>query len=349
MNIEEIVKKNMIVKAYDGSIAYGTNTLTSDIDIRGIFCADPVNILTPFFPVRESVDSSEEDTKYYELSHFMKLCLDCNPNILNLLWCSLEHIIYTTPAYDLLRENRHKLLSSKIAFTTSGYGMSQLHRLKNHSKWINNPQPKETPKPKDFISLIQYFGKDKMLKLNLADWNDDHRLVPYGTNVYGVYAEHGRQIYDRVGKLNTTYDGDRSEFESIVPIMIVKFNKSVYDEFKDKHTNYWTWKKNRNPVRAKLEADFGYDGKHAAHLVRLLRMGIEALRDEEIVVKRPDAEELLSIRNGAWTYEELIEYAENMDREVREVWYKKTALPKKPDLKFAAALLMETQDLVWNE
>lgn len=101
----------------------------------------------------------------------------------------------------------------------------------------------------------------------------------------------------------------------------------------------------------KRHADFEankVDFKHAMHLVRLMRMGIEALRDEEIIVKRPDALELLEIRGGAWTYEEIVAYAEKMDKEVREVWYKKTNLPKKPDLKFAASLLMDVQDLVWN-
>ena len=101
----------------------------------------------------------------------------------------------------------------------------------------------------------------------------------------------------------------------------------------------------------KRHADFEenkVDFKHAMHLVRLLRMGVEALRDEEIVVKRPDAKELLEIRAGAWTYEEIVEYAEKMEKEVREVWYKKTNLPKRPDLKFAASLLMDVQDSIWN-
>ena len=101
----------------------------------------------------------------------------------------------------------------------------------------------------------------------------------------------------------------------------------------------------------KRHADFEtnkVDFKHAMHLVRLLRMGVEALRDEEIVVKRPDAKELLEIRDGAWTYEEIVEYAEKMDKEVHEVWYKKTNLRKRPDLKFAASLLMDVQDSIWN-
>jgi hypothetical protein len=242
MNIEDLVKKNMIVKAYAGSIAYGTNTPESDTDFRGIFCADPINILTPFFPVRESVDTNEEDTKYYELSHFMKLCLDCNPNIIELIWTNPEDLVFKTPAYDLLREHRHKLLSSKIAFTTSGYAISQLKRITGHNTFLMNPQPIEAPKPKDFVSLIQYFGKDKMLKLSLNDWNDNHRLVPYGGETYGVYVEQHRQIFDSDGKLNTTYEGTRADYESKIPIMIIKFNKDVYKEFKHKHESYWQWK-----------------------------------------------------------------------------------------------------------
>ena len=70
--------------------------------------------------------------------------------------------------------------------------------------------------------------------------------------------------------------------------------------------------------------------------------------NHRLVVKRPDAEELLGIRNGSMTYEEVVAYAEKMDKEVREVWYKKTGLRKKPDLKFAASLLMEVQDMVWS-
>jgi len=345
---EQLMAENMLVKHYAGSLSYGTVLPTSDVDLRGVFCGDPVNVRTPFFTVRECVDDGEEDTKLYELAHFMKLCIDCNPNIIETLWVDDADITFRTPAYDLLREHRLSLLSSKIAFTTSGYAIAQLKRIRGHNKWIENPQPVKPPQPKDYVSLIQYFGEEKMLKLNLSDWNDDHILVPYGGEVYGVYSEFGRKIYDRFGNLNTNYEGKREDFESTPPIMVIKFNKEVYKEFKTKHEMYWSWKKNRNEVRSELEEEHGYDTKHAMHLVRLLRMGVEALRDEEIIVKRPDAKELLDIRNGAWTYEEIVAYSEKMDKEVREVWYKKTNLPKYPDLKIAAGLLMDVQDLVWN-
>lgn len=132
----EMMKSNQIVKCYAGSLAYGTNLPTSDVDFRGIFVADPIYIRTPFYNVYEVEDSSEEDTKIYELNKFMELALDCNPNVIELLWTDPADIVFSTPAYDLLRSHASELLSKKIAFTTTGYALSQLSRIKGHNKWI---------------------------------------------------------------------------------------------------------------------------------------------------------------------------------------------------------------------
>lgn len=341
------MRDNMLVKHFAGSLAYGTNLPTSDVDYRGVFSGDPVNVRTPFYTVRECEDVNEEDTKLYELSHFMKLCLDCNPNIIETLWVDDKDIVFRTPAYELLRENRDKLLSSKIAFTTSGYAIAQLKRIRGHNKWINNPQSVTKPQQKDFVSLVQWFGNDKMMPrdFKLDQVRDNFRLVPFGGETYGLYLAHGKQTFSDDGSLNHQFDGVREDLET--PQAVIKFNKDEWRLACDKHEHYWTWKKNRNETRSELEHEHGYDTKHAMHLVRLLRMGVESLRDGEIVVNRPDAQELLDIRNGSMTYEEVVAYAEVMDKEVREVWYKKTSLPKKPDIKFAAQLLMDVQDLVW--
>lgn len=346
---EDLMKNNLLVKHYAGSHAYGTALPTSDTDFRGIFCADPVNVLTPFFPVRECSDVNEEDTKLYELAHFMKLCLDCNPNIIETLWVDESDIVATSNAYRHLRTWKSELLSSKVAFTFSGYALAQLKRIKGHNKWINNPQPEDPPRQTDFVSLVQWYGADKVFNrdFNIRDYYDSYRLIPYGGEVYGLYYEIGYTPFNiQTYNLNTLYDGDRENLDQ--PLAVVKFNKEEYKRAKEKHEQYWTWKKNRNEARSELEENFGYDTKHAMHLVRLLRMGVEILRDGEVIVKRPDAAELLEIRGGSWKYEDLVKYAEDMDKQVREVWYKQTSLRKKPDLKFAAQLLMETQEIVWS-
>lgn len=342
---EQLMQDNLLVKHRAGSYAYGTNIETSDEDYRGIFAGDPVNVRTPFFRIKEVEDGSEADTKFFELAHYMRLCLDCNPNIIETVWVDKDDVLITTPAYELLRVNRQQLLSSKIAFTTVGYALSQLKRIKGHNKWINNPQVEEQPKPSEHLTVVQWLGTDK--NLHPTVWRDDYRLIPFGNDMHGIVHAPGFQIWDDCGNLNDNFEGDRTQYNNTY-LMVVKWNREEFKTRLEKWNQYWTWKKERNKTRSVLEEEFGYDTKHAMHLVRLLRMGVEALRDGEIIVRRPDAKELLSIRNGAWKYEELVQYAEHMNHEVTEVWYKKTALPKKPDFHFAAQLLMDIQDLVWS-
>lgn len=345
-NLNTLMTENLLVKHRAGSHAYGTNIETSDEDYRGIFCADAINVRTPFFRVQEVEDTSEEDTKVYELAHYMKLCTDQNPNIVETLWVDDADITFRTPAYEVLREARHKLLSSKIAFTYSGYALAQLKRIKGHNKWITNPQPEQPPVPKDYVSVLQWFGAEKKLKVDLNDYRDDYRLIPYGGEIFAVVYAPGHQLWDNKGKLNTTFEDDRSALPA--PLILVKWNREEFKVRLEKWNQYWTWKKNRNEARSTLEEHFGYDTKHAMHLVRLLRTCKEALMTGEILVRRPDAKELLEIRNGAWKYEELVAYAEAMDKEIQEVLYPKTKLPKKADIQLAAELVMKVQDVVWS-
>lgn len=206
---------------------------------------------------------------------------------------------------------------------------------------------KKPPRQIDFVSLVQWFEDDKRFKLDLRHFRYKHRLIPYGQDIYGLVKTYNNAsaTFSSDYTLNTTYDGGWQG----VPIGILKFNREEYKQAKEKHKQYWTWKENRNEARSKLEEQFGHDTKHASHLVRLLRMGKEALEEGIIKVRRPDAEELLAIRNGAWTYEQCVQYAETMDDLIRNKLYKETILPKKPNLKKAAEILMETQRLIWNE
>lgn len=348
MDINQIVTANKICKVVAGSRAYGTDTPESDYDFRGIFCANPINIRTPFFPVKEKSDETEEDTKYFEVANFLNLYTSCNPNIVELLWVDEADVIETSSAYEYLRSHRRDLLSKKAAFTFSGYAMSQMKRIKGHNKWINNPQPVNPPAQSDYLSLVQNFTEDKIFKLNFSEYNDDHRLIHYGQNIYGLVAEKGYQVYDQDGILNTNSEhvdiADRKH-----PLFIVKFNKEEYKVDKERHSNYWEWKSNRNQARSSLEEEHGYDTKHAMHLLRLLTMCEEILETGEIKVRRPDAAYLLEVRNGLLSYDELIAIAEEKDNRCRTVLYPNCdILPKSPNIKLAAEVLMDVQDIMWG-
>jgi predicted nucleotidyltransferase len=85
-----------------------------------------------------------------------------------------------------------------------------------------------------------------------------------------------------------------------------------------------------NSKRAKLVDQFGFDTKDAAHVVRLMRMGLEIIEGKGVIVKRPDAEELLSIREGAWEPSQIFTYAAEMEAKIQDAM-KKCKLPVAPD------------------
>ena len=82
--------------------------------------------------------------------------------------------------------------------------------------------------------------------------------------------------------------------------------------------------------RKRLVEKFGYDTKNAAHLIRLMRMAIEFLQTGFLIVKRPDREELLGIKKGQWTLEQIKQEAEILFQKAKDA-YEKSPLPQKPD------------------
>ncbi len=87
--------------------------------------------------------------------------------------------------------------------------------------------------------------------------------------------------------------------------------------------------------RKRLVEKFGYDAKNAAHLIRLLRMGIEYLNEGVMYVDRGkvgDATQLLSIKRGEWKIEEVKAEADRLFKRAEEA-YDRCKLPQKLDTK----------------
>lgn len=82
--------------------------------------------------------------------------------------------------------------------------------------------------------------------------------------------------------------------------------------------------------RKALVDKFGYDTKNASHLIRILRQGIDFMRTGELEVYRSDAKELLEIKHGVFTYEQVKELAESLDWGLQEAG-RVSPLPEEPD------------------
>lgn len=112
---------------------------------------------------------------------------------------------------------------------------------------------------------------------------------------------------------------------------------------------YQEWKEKRNPARAELEAKYGFDTKHAAHLVRLLRMGHEILTKGTLIVRRPDAEELLAIRNGLYSYDELMEKVDALETSLTKIYEEGTyVVPFSPAKTEISDFAVELHDYHWT-
>jgi uncharacterized protein len=93
-------------------------------------------------------------------------------------------------------------------------------------------------------------------------------------------------------------------------------------------------------MKKKFDAEGKFKAKHAMHLIRLLHSGIHALRDGDIRVDVAEhREELLNIRRGGLSFDEVQKRALELDREFQAA-FEKTKLPERPDTERANALLI---------
>ena len=125
------------------------------------------------------------------------------------------------------------------------------------------------------------------------------------------------------------------------PLIHMQVNLDGYSTYCKKYKEYWDWVEKRNPQRYldNISHEGGYDGKNCAHAMRLLQMSIEIAKRGEIVVRRGNREELLSIRRGEVSYDEIISKLESLDKEMRDS-FESSTLPDTVDLEFVNNLLI---------
>lgn len=327
------LQKRTIFLTKHGSTAYGTALPTSDVDVRGV-AVPPLEYYLGYAKRFEQAQFKEPDMVVYEVQKFFKLCADCNPNCLEILYTDPQHHFVTTVYGNLLLKNRDLFLSKKARHTFSGYAMSQLKRLKHHHRWLRDP-PKGEPTRKEFDLPPTTLIPKEQLEAVYADirkvverWDvaipgaDDASII----DLKNRYAE-------ALAEQKITSD---SQWEAAARTLGINDNfiylmgqERKFQTAVNEWRQYGTWKQERNEARAELEAKFGYDTKHGMHLVRLLRMGREVLAGEGVKVFRPDREELLAIRAGAWSFEQLIDWAEKADADL-DAAYQASALPRVP-------------------
>lgn len=108
---DEHLGKNIILLGLGGSHAYGTNTDTSDLDIRGCALNSKEELLTN---VRfEQFVNNDTDTTIYAFNKLIHLLSNCNPNTIEMLGLKQEHYLYVSPIGQELLDYKDIFLSKK--------------------------------------------------------------------------------------------------------------------------------------------------------------------------------------------------------------------------------------------
>lgn len=126
------------------------------------------------------------------------------------------------------------------------------------------------------------------------------------------------------------------------PICNIIYNKDGYTMHCKDYKEYQEWLENRNEARYVETQEHGQriDGKNMMHCMRLIRMAQEIGAGKGIIVRRPDAQELLSIRRGEVDLTNLIEMADQAIEEMDNI-FDNSDLPKKVNPELVNTLLIK--------
>ncbi len=350
---------HLLLKCIAGSKAYGLDLPGSDTDIKGVFVL-PRDLFYGLEYVKQ-VQNESNDIVFYELKRFFELLSVNNPGMLELLAMPAACILYKHPLFDALHP---RLFLSKLCHSTfAGYAFSQIKRAKGLNKKILNPMAEERLTVLDFCYVVKDHGS-----IPLPQWLELNRFKQEHCGLVNI--AHMKDVYAIFHDNTTAHSATEptSGFRGIIrkedangvslshipkgkkPVGIMSFNKEAYSKYCRDHNEYWDWVNKRNENRYKDTIAHGknYDAKNMMHTFRLLDMAEEIARTGEIIVKRPNRDPLLEIRQGKFLYNDLVEKAEARVIEIEQL-YKNCNLPDEPDKNEINQLLIDIRKKFYSD
>lgn len=324
MNLEEIKKKlktedysflqtnehlgnNIILLGLGGSHAYGCETSTSDIDVRGVALNTKREILLG--RNFEQVLNEPTDTTIYSFNKIVSLLCNSNPNVIELLGLKPDHYLYMSQIGQELLDNKALFLSKKAVQSFGGYANSQLRRLDNKAARLVDQAERE----QHILNSIEN-----------AKYTFNERYLEYSEDSINLYLD------------NAIQEGYNSEIFMDINLTHYPLRdyKAMWSEMNNIVKDYSKFgKRNSHAI------EHNKLGKHMMHLVRLYYMCFDILEREEIITYREKEHELLmDIRNGKYlddNRQPIPEFFEIVDELEKRLDYDKenTSLPEKPDYK----------------
>jgi predicted nucleotidyltransferase len=202
-----------------------------------------------------------------------------------------------------------------------------------HNLYIPPEDPNSIDDLDIVIGVIQpidhYFGLRKFGNRGTKDtWMGSLDIVTYeATKMISLLAQGNPNILSLLWTKDEHFLYRHPVFNKLRRERSLFVGKHVYKSFagyasaqiyKMEHSAY---EGHMGTKRKELVDKYGFDCKNAAHAIRLLRMGCEFLTTGELQVFRQyDREELLDIKTGKWTLEQVKTEAKRLFDAHREIY-----------------------------
>ena len=306
--------KKIIFKVYVGSHLYGLNRPESDKDFMSVFIPpeeyilglkhiDEIDYSTKKSNVKRKNSSDDIDDKAYNIQKFLKLLLQNNPNIVEVLFAEPRHIIHIEPEFQELMDNYDKIISQRVFRTFTGYAYSQRKHL--------------AIKRKRFESL------DKAIKYI------EHICIK-PRDITELEASNLNQILE-------FYKGEKGNTEHFHKGMHLRH---IYDRIKHEFDMYGYRVRGLNFTG---NGGDSYDSTFAYHIIRLLDEGRQLLETGRIKfpISGKARDDIIRIRDKEVPFDELMKLYDEYNSEIKKI-HEKTSIRENPDFNWANKYLVKT-------
>jgi hypothetical protein len=298
MNYQEIAEDRLILKIRSGSHLFGTNTPESDLDMVGVFL--PTSQMLYGFANCEVLEMNIKDKD--AAGRNTADAVDCTfyefRKFIKLATQNnpnILHLLFANPENIIFQSDIGKALLNRRRMFPS----KQAHH--RFVAYADAQRHKMRIKPENYHALEEAL-------VFLANKDDHSVLGEYKNDSYCLKFDGEKGHHILIGDLH------------LEPSVYVKKARRMIEDRLSKATN-----------RKALFLKFGYDTKYSSNLIHLLKEGIDLIKHGELVYPLPYAKDIVDIKQGKYTIEEILKWADELVEEARRA-FEQTTLPEKPNL-----------------
>jgi len=370
-----------------GSHAYGTNIETSDTDYAGVFIQSEEDILGNKYVEQINDDKNDiiiyeirrflellgsNNPTVLELLNTPEDCVIYKDPIFDLVLNNRENFISKVCAKSLGGYAKQQISKAKGQNKKQNWEKDKVTRKEvldfvyviegeKSTPWkVWNEENKyeekfigvvNVPNARDIYAV--YFDKDAFCMFSESISESTRKTLIEVRKESGHSMGFGYKGLVKTGEGVNSTESNQLRLSSIPkgeePICVVTYNKDGYTRHCNDYKSYQTWLEQRNEARWVDVQSHGQkiDGKNMMHCMRLIQMSREIGEGKGIIVRRPNAKELISIRKGEVDLQTLIDKVEKEIVEIDKL-FEESNLPDIVDNKLIHNLIVKIRKQIYK-